>query len=182
MGRSIHKETRYKKGFSLIEMIIVIIIIGILGVAGASLGSRQIANARTNSASNDLQVIATEIEDAIIDMGFLDEVDASHEELISQYFSTWDRKYLSAPLASDSIAFATYGTYAGCMIGTEKYPDPWGNEYRLYYLVKEDSGNYTYSIVIASAGPNSRFAADADNAYLNLAYDDDIVMIMQPRG
>ena len=121
-------------------------------------------------------------------MGFLDEASGTtdaNKSIVSDYFATWDSKYLTAPLDTDTsnieFELETSG-YSGCMLNTSDFKDPWGNEYRLYYLVANVGDVYNYRIVLASAGPNSTFAPDAANAYFGKAYDDDIVMVMEPRS
>jgi hypothetical protein len=52
-------------------------------------------------------------------------------------------------------------------------------ELRIYYLIPTTGTKYR--IIIASAGPNGKFAADAEFGYINAEFDDDVVMVMEPR-
>lgn len=169
-----------RKAFSLVELIIVIIIIGVLGSVGASFGSRQVSNARMSTVASNLQIIASDIESAVFDVGFIDNL--SDAATVKRYFSSWDAKYLTSPLDLDSISSPTaYGSdFTGVHFNTNGYEDPWGNEYRLYYLVPAEGE--AYRIIMASAGPNGRFSDDADNAYINDGFEDDVIIVMEPRG
>ncbi len=176
-----------RKGFTLIEVLAVLLIIGVLATIGIKNGSVQIAHARMKTASGDMQMIASDIEKAVLDLNFLDVNDT--EETALRYFRTWDSKYLSCPLNLDTMTFTPagisggYGTYyQGYLFRTSGYADPWDGEYRIYYLIPTEGENYR--IIIASAGPNGQFAAAAKNAYVTAkenGYDDDVLLIMEPR-
>lgn len=174
-----------KRGYSLVELVVVIIIIGILAGVGLNFGGKQIAKARIQSASNNIKIVANDVESAVIDVGFLDKNTAMTDTSArTNYFKTWDNKFLSCPLNLDTLVPVpendAFGSdFCGCYMDTESYADPWGNELRIYYMIPVDGE--MYRIVVASAGPNSLWAEDAAYGYINGNFEDDIVMIMEPR-
>ena len=178
-----------RKGYSLVELVVVIIIIGILAAAGMSFGGKQVEKSRVQTIVSNEKIIANDIESAISDLGFLTKDEIDNDEKVSTYFSAWDRKYLTSPLDMDTLTIQKTGglyepNYWGISIQTKNYTDPWGNELYIFYLAPV-SGE-SYRIIIASAGPNSKFSADMTNAYLNeiagtATSDDDILHIMEPR-
>ena len=64
-----------KRGFSLVELVVVILVIGIIAAVGIGFGTKQLSSARLTTVSNNLKLVASDIESAIIDMGFLESVD-----------------------------------------------------------------------------------------------------------
>ena len=73
-----------------------------------------------------------------------------------------------------------FGTdFTGAVIETSGYADPWDMELLIYYLIPTTGTKYR--IIIASAGPNGKFAANAEFGYINAEFDDDVVMVMEPR-
>ena len=169
-----------KRGYSLVELVVVI-----LAGIGLNFGGKQIAKARIQSAANNIKIVANDIESAVIDLGFLDKNTVlTDTNARTNYFKTWDTRFLSSPLNLDSMVVVpesdAFGSdFCGCYLNTSSYPDPWGNELRIYYLIPVDGE--MYRIVVASAGPNSQWAEDAAYGYINGNFEDDIVMIMEPR-
>lgn len=191
-----------RRGYSLVELVVVLIIIGILAVAGFSFGGRQIANARMQTISSNIQVVANDIESAVVDLGFLPAEKLADETARRNYFREWDAKYLTSPLNLDSMTYdaagGVYDNFAGICVRTNGYADPWGNELSLFYLAPTVEGD-SYRIVLASAGPNSKWCWDMEasgvldsgtpDGYVNRGQDedvhdtdDDVFIVMIPRG
>lgn len=176
-----------RHGFSLTELVIVIIIIAILAALGFTVGGKQIEKSREKTTTNRTRALGSEVENAIVDLGFLDvEVLKTNNEAVRNYFSVWDANYLSSPIDTASIHFETTDSgafapdYVGVWMETTSYKDSWDSEMRIYYLAPAgDTG--LNRIVIASAGPNAKFSDDAAKGYINGEFDDDIVLIMEPR-
>lgn len=183
-----------KRGFSLVELVVVILIIGIIAAVGIGVGTKQLSSARIKTVSNNLKLISSDIETAVIDMGFLESIE--NQDNVKNYFEKWSAAYLTCPLdVEDTIQYVDAGgifgaDYSGVWMDTYAYEDPWGNELRLFYMIPTTGPNYR--IIIASAGPNGYWSADAANGYMSAMnaatedlqkqyFEDDIVMIMEPR-
>lgn len=175
-------------GFSLIELVIVILIMGILSGIGINFGVKQLERANLQAAANDLQLMATDMESGIGELGYL--IDMEDSAAVTTYFQNMDWSYMSAPIDTSSIvitgAGGVYGDeYYGCSMTTKDKSDPWGTEYVIYYLVNTTSPKYR--IVFASAGPDGLFSPGAECAYDNTLFDfenklyDDVILIMESR-
>lgn len=171
-----------RRGFSLQELLIVIVILGICAGIGFAVGGKQIAKGRLSSISSDISIMSNEVETAIVELGFLEST--ADTDAVLSYFRKWDSGYLTYPLQVDNLTIVRAGEdfgmeYSGVLIKTGGYTDPWENEVRLYYMVSEETGSCR--IVIASAGPNGKWAEDAGNGYLSNNRDDDVVMVMDSK-
>lgn len=176
-----------RKGFTLTELVIVIIIVAILAGVGLAVGTTQIEKSREKTTTNRIRTLANDVETAIVDLGFLDaEIIESNETAVINYLSTWDVTYLTSPLDTNNAKFELSPTgkflpeYVGVWVETKGYTDSWDNELRIFYLAPKTDGG-VYRIVIASRGPNSVWSEDSENAYTSGGFDDDIVIIMEPR-
>ena len=177
-------KRKRRAGFGLTEMIICLVIAAIVGGIGWSATRKQVSKAKLSTISSNLQVLAGDFERAVVDMDFL--TDVSNAVTVTNYFSIWDKKYSTCPLDLDNMEIVPAGgsnkfgaAYCGVIIPSINYPDPWGNELRIYYMIPTVGDQYR--IIVASAGPNSIFADDAKNGYLNNLFEDDVLLVMEPR-
>ena len=177
------KHCRARKGFSLVELVVVILIIAILAVAVFAGGSAVIKNAQVSRTTSDLHNFSVAVE------SFMNE----HPELANQYdntgFATLVNK-LSGNLSADyhidptdiNDAPSTNITLAN---GSANYlgiyksdkTDAWGNPYYVLFDCGErNTGKSEFYITVVSAGPNARTelggTIDSDDIYLLVQYSD----------
>ena len=173
---------RKRLGFSLTELVIVILIIGIIAAVGIGFGSRQIAKGRMTTMTSNLRIVASDLERAVVDLGMLNDI--SDTTYVTNYFTRIDKSYTTCALDIDNITYVPAGgafgaSYSGVIIPTIMYEDPWGNELQLYYMLP--TSGMEYRLIVASGGPNGYFADDAANGYINGEYEDDVLIVMEPR-
>ena len=163
---------RSKKGFTLIEMVVVLAVIAILAAILTPTITRYIENARVRRAENDCRAIAGAIAKFNADVGEwpIWEVgtvtgydDASYEVLYSPgdapFDSTkgWsaDIDSLAAQLNNNSPGYLTTGRHRrwqGPYL-PDLSEDPWGNQYQVN-VASLAPGTTAQAIFVLSAGPN----------------------------
>ena len=195
-----------RKAFTLPELVIVILIIGILATTAAVAGGTQVKRARRQEASSNIQTLGSNLEDAILDLGYLPQLVISNSgeistelragqsktdaELVNDFLWELVDVYLTCDLDFDTLQYEHFqGTdegFTGFFIDTKGCKDPWKQEYRMYYMYSDETD--TTRIVISSAGPNGLYAEAAESGYTvstkdggNIDYDDDVVLIMNSR-
>jgi general secretion pathway protein G len=147
-----------RKGFSLIELIIVIAVISVLAVGMMSAWKAHLNNARKNRAKEDIQQIATAITAFYTDVGSYPGAPTynvmSGSGLTSVYsvsFATgsgwagYTAGILSGCLVSNDYGYANW---KGKYLPSDIKLDPWG---RQYYLLRAPTGG---NVFLLSAGPN----------------------------
>lgn len=180
------KRENRKNAFSIVELVIVLLILAILMAMGIGVGSKQLAKARIQETTSFLQTVDTNIEEAIMDMGFLTDVDLSTNEAeIEAYLNEMEDIYLPCNFDFTTLtAIGPVGDYLGFSINLSIVQDSWNLPYRLFYMYDETTE--TYRITIASGGPNSTFSSAAATAYITASADDtwedDIVVVMISRN
>ena len=87
---------RTRKGYSLIEIVIVILIIAILGASSAIVGTKQVARSRLQEATTFVQTMESNLEEGVTEMGFLDNPDFnSNVAGITAYLNELEDIYLN---------------------------------------------------------------------------------------
>lgn len=181
-----------KKGFTLTEIIVVIAIIAILVGASIGIGAKQVHNARINETTAFLQTMASNLEEGIMDIGFLHlENPAAEVDDITAFLTEMADIYLSCDIDISTLNTGVIsGNYVGFSVQLTLVQDAWEQPFTLYYLTdyptaKAAGVDEGYYITVASKGPNAIEAASAiygyHNANANGGVDDDLVVIMESR-
>ena len=180
-----------KKGYSLIEIVIVMLIIAILGASSVIVGSKQVARSRVQDATTFIQTMESNLEEGITDIGFLEDVDYStNGDGVKAYLNELEDIYLNCLFDYSTLKAVpslpdAYGE--GFQIDISTPEDPWGMTYTLFYMHGEAEDNYR--IVIASPGPNNIWSSEGyasgyvkvgDSGSSNIV-DDDVIDIMISR-
>lgn len=191
------KVRKIRKGFSLMEMIVVILILAILAAIGIGAGTKQVANARIQETSSFLQTMDSNIEEAIMDMGFMDSAifdsletaadwasaDSDTQSAVENYLEEMQDIYLPCGFDYATMALIKDSGYVGFSVEPTVVQDAWKQNYTFYYMYSESED--TYRIVVASMGPNNFPSDKASIGYLTAgtddSWDDDIVIIMISR-
>lgn len=162
---------RTRKGYSLIEIVIVILIIAILGASSAIVGTKQVARSRLQEATTFVQTMESNLEEGVTEMGFLDNPDFnSNLAGITAYLNELEDIYLNClfdyTTEGDEASFKAISNlpsgFQGFQINIKTPMDPWGMEYTLFYMHGDAKDNYR--IIIASPGPNNIWNEDGYNS------------------
>ena len=130
-----------RKGFTLVELLIVIAVIGILFVVLVSRVDFATDKARTTGAQNDIKAIQTALyQVALEDYGFSNDIDTL-------------AKRINENIDSELAVFVQDG------IIKSKAEDPWGTQYQ---LMLTHPANTKGQSIILSAGPDTTFSTKDD--------------------
>jgi general secretion pathway protein G len=132
--KPVSHQTKRRRAFTLVEMLLVVTIIGILAALVIPKIVGRSEQARATAARADLSSIKTALDAFEVDNGFYPK---SLQDLVtvSSNAKNWHGPYL------------------------DKVPeDPWGNNYLYYFPGKRNAGSYD----LLSVGPDSKEGTDDD--------------------
>lgn len=138
------KKIRDKRGFTLIEVLIVVVIIGFLAsTIGPELFSR-VSQAQRTTAQNQLDIFKMALNNYRIDNGRYPTTDQGLEALI--------KKPTSSPVPQ---------SWNGPYLEKKQIPsDPWGNSYHYQYSGQHNSHSYD----LWSNGADNQQGGTGDNS------------------
>lgn len=184
--KTIQRSSR--SGFSVMELVAAVAILVILaGVLVPAVGT-QMSKAREARASTDMNMVAEAFNAYHGDTGtwpsnatFNPNRNVGQELmgfpcLYSNVFDHegWSGPYLNEGYKVDdatmNIAIAGSGDGGGLR-------DPWGNNYRVYYVARNDS-NGNGALFLYSMGPDARMNTNTRDVRAGLADGDDIVQVV----
>jgi general secretion pathway protein G len=133
-----------KKGFTLVELLVVIIIIGLLASIVAPKFFGKLDNAKVKTVEAQLDLISTALDTFKLDTGRYPTTDEGLESLWkNKNIKNWGGKYLPKPLKND----------------------PWGNPY--YYKQPGQNGNEYDLMSLGADGKKGGSGKDKDISFWN---------------
>jgi len=167
---------RNRKGFTLIELVIILGVLAVLAAILVPLVTRYISESRVTAAKADCKSIATAVTDYSKDIGKLPGWDWDDHNYVTQVFLTgegaslpdyddddWEGlstkdlyKYLqtSSGLSEDNAPSRILSKWNGPYLRVSDSYDPWGNPYILV-VVTDSNGKKVSRVVVLSAGSDS---------------------------
>jgi prepilin-type N-terminal cleavage/methylation domain-containing protein len=193
---SLKKQITSRRGFTLIEMLVVITIIALLAGLLFPVVSKAIVNAKRNRAASECRSIASAVELFNREYGYLPVPAsdqgferASGEENNPNYFSPEESLKIIQVLVADPQEYNS-----GHLLNREQINfldtdrqlvdgrmlDPWGNQYlikldrnydgKVYYPTGSETHRYNTRSVVVSIGP-SRSATTLEDNVANILID-----------
>lgn len=149
-----------RRGYTIIEVLIVIGIIAVVSVVAMASLSVARARARKAKALSDISVIVTAVKQLENDTGQWPGHQAVEEVTTVGQNELWD---LNAPAAGLAATDGNFPDWRGPYIKNVPL-DPWGNA---YFWDSDYEVNGEWRVVVGSFGPNGagQNVYDADNIY-----------------
>ena len=167
-------------GFSMLEILMVIVIISILAGVGTH-QTKNIKRANIDQTTVTLRLFASDFESATLDIGLptwqVDEADI--ETRVENYLHELESVYFACSWDYTTLKVQGFDAeHYGFVVETTPEKDAWGGAFQFYYVVKDGEMDRVY---FASSGPDSTWSDDANTAYQNSEYSDDIVIQIKRR-
>ena len=183
-------KSKQRKGFSLVELVVVILIIAILAVAVFAGGSAAIKKSQVSRTTSDLHNFSIAIESAMNETPKVANMntEADFDPIINAVKANLPADYAITRLADDSTgnlvtkksADDKSGLYA---IYQSAKTDAWDNPYYVIFDATErhNAGISEFYITVVSAGPNAQTTItdvttdkgiEADDIFLLVQYTD----------
>lgn len=180
------KNLKKRKGFSLIELIVVILIIAVLALAVFAGGSAAIKKSQISRTTSDLHNFSIAIESAMNETPSVANISAKGDmtnsiiKAVNDNLSADYHLSLLDPSVNTSNLKVTQsddgGTY---VIYKSDKTDAWGNNYYVVFDCTErhDAGISEFYITVVSAGPNAQTTIAASGA--TGIESDDLFLLVQ---
>ena len=188
--KNMFKTRKHRKGFSLVELVVVILIIAILAVAVFAGGSAVIKKSQVSRTTSDLHNFSVAVE------AFLNETPSVAN--MGSYKDMNDKKVLdglNAGLAEDYKLNLLTGAETGNITSTNGVPadadhyfiaksdktDAWDNPYYVVFDTQDRNGvgKSDFFITVISAGPDAKTALDGKIGGTNDTKADDVFLLVQ---
>ena len=183
-------KKNHRKGFSLVELVVVILIIAILAVAVFAGGSAVIKKSQVSRTTSDLHNFSVAVEStlnetpAVANMGKYEDMSAGKmlEKLNANLAEDYHLDLLTE--AETGNITSTKGTPTDTdlyFIAKSKKTDAWDNAYYVIFDTQDRNGlgKSDFFITVISAGPDAKTALDGVIGAPNGDKSDDIFLLVQ---
>ena len=183
-------KKNHRKGFSLVELVVVILIIAILAVAVFAGGSAVIKKSQVSRTTSDLHNFSVAVEStlnetpAVANMGSYKDMTAGKmlEKLNANLAEDYQLELLTAEEAGNITSTKGVPTDTDpYFIAKSKKTDAWDNAYYVIFDTQDRNGlgKSDFFITVISAGPDAKTALDGVIGAPNGDKADDIFLLVQ---
>ena len=169
-----------KRGFTLIEVMIVITIIGILFTGILFYGNAVSKKANINSVNSQLRLLNSDIETMLQTKGKLllpptvPPLSQTDQTIVTNYITSMANDFCKVDFDMSTLQYKT----GGIIIQTKTLMDAWGNPYTM--MINTDNTSASGGLIIfASPGPDGKLSL---NTYKNGQFGDDILIMISPKN
>lgn len=161
-----------RKGFTIVEIIVVMIVISILAYVGINANTRQISKSRLTSTAQTLEIIATDFDRIIEEEGLLGiaPTETRKNEIVLEFLSILEEEYLNFTFNRNTLKLSTNGAE----IETAELKDGFEMPFLFYFSTAESDKR----VMIISAGADQVFSK---GQYVSGAFNDDVVLSIKER-
>ena len=151
-----------RKGFNLVELLVVMIIIAILVLVAFFSGKKYMTKAYMTNVQNDFHNIEVTVTQMLLEHPEYINLKSTTTNFVSKCVSSVNR-YLAEEVAASGTSIPV----------TLAKLDPWANDYRVYFITDDTNSKY-FRFCVVSNGPNTKAHADAGKID-----KDDLVLVME---
>lgn len=164
---------RQKRGFTLIETLIVLVIMGALITTVTVAVSNSMQKGRISSTTNSLQLFSADMEEVMSQYGVLS---ISNKETarsqILEFLNLLETYYLHTYFDKDTLII--HDTFFE--VQTSTLQDGWNRPFLLRYCFSDINAGFC---ILVSGGDNEQFDC---SAYTNTNFADDVLVAVVPKA
>jgi len=166
-----------KKGFTIVEMLLVLLVISILTASGFVTYNTVWRNHQIDTAETDLRDISSAVSSYLIDYGNLTIAnDINFGNVLNEIVEILNKQYLTYEIETEEIA----SDKKSVKLITKHKTDPWKSKYRIsiYTYNGDDKTSIPGLVIITSYGVDGKSSMAT---YKDGNFGDDIVAIVEPK-
>ncbi|TAJ21337.1 MAG: prepilin-type N-terminal cleavage/methylation domain-containing protein [Planctomycetota bacterium] len=181
-----HAKFRARRGFSLVELVVVLAILTLLAGIAVPIVSSQLDRANQARAKNDLSVLAGALVEYRSDTGYwpantnatvVATGAESAEGFTCLYANTWARGGWDGPYLTIGALGAGGALQLADAAADQGFVDPWGNAYQVYWFANGFNAS-AGGIALVCGGKDGAAQTSAAQAFGGAAQGDDAVYVV----